>query len=56
MSTLLVAYLTILCLTQTIGRIKQFLAIVVISQKYSNVTLLLCMKRVNGQSNEAVNI
>lgn len=56
MSTLLVVYLTILCLTQIIGWIKQFLAIALITQKYSNVTLLLCMKRVNGQSSEVVNI
>jgi len=56
MNTILVAYLTILCLTQTTRRIKQFIAIDLITHKYSNVTPLLCMKRVNGRITEVVNI
>jgi hypothetical protein len=55
MSTRLVAYLAILCLTQTIGWIKQFLAIALNIQKYSIVTLSLFMKRENGQISEVVN-
>jgi hypothetical protein len=56
MSAILAAYLTTVFLTQTIGRIKQFLAIALINQKYADVTLILCMKRVTGQINDVVNI
>ena len=50
------AYLAILCFPQTTGWIKQFLAIALINQKYSNVSPSLFMKRENGQSSEVVNI